>query len=232
MQIHGFNKTTLLDYPKHLAATIFIGSCNYRCPFCHNSSLVLSPHTQPVIPMVEVLSVLKKRKNILEGVCITGGEPTLQKDLPELITSIKELGLKVKLDTNGTNYPMLEYLYTNNMLDYVAMDIKSSKENYGIASGTQSPFLSMVCSSVELLLNSGINYEFRTTVVRELVREEDVLAIGQWLKGANAYFLQAFKDSNTIGSNLNGYTLEEMNHFKELLIPYINNVSLRGIEEL
>lgn len=231
MQIHGFNKTTLLDYPKHLAATIFLGNCNYRCPFCHNASLVLSPGSEPIIPSHEVLSTLKKRKNILEGVCITGGEPTLHKELPDFICSIKDLGLKVKLDTNGTNFSMLEFLYTKDLLDYVAMDIKSSTENYPKASGIDNPYLADVCASVDLLLSMDNNYEFRTTMVKEFIQEEDVIFIGQWLKGAKAYYLQAFKDSDDmIGHNLHGYTLEELKYFKILLEPYITEVSLRGID--
>ncbi|BCN28746.1 anaerobic ribonucleoside-triphosphate reductase activating protein [Anaeromicropila herbilytica] len=231
MQIHGFNKTTLLDYPKHLAATIFLGNCNYRCPFCHNSSLVLSPDSEPTIPEQDVLSILEKRKNILEGVCITGGEPTIHNDLPDFIEQIKSIGLKVKLDTNGTNYSMLEYLIKHHSIDYVAMDIKSSKEHYDRATGISNPQLSSVSSSVNLLLENLIDYEFRTTVVKELVCEKDIISIGQWISGARAYYLQAYKDSpDIIGSNLHGYTLPELKDFVTLLTPYITNVGIRGID--
>lgn len=168
MRIHGFNKTTLLDYPRHLAATIFIGGCNMRCPFCHNSSLVLHPEDVPTISVEDVLSYLSKRKNILEGVCLTGGEPTLYEDeLIELIKSIKALELKVKLDTNGSNPALLKDLIKNRLIDYVAMDIKNSKENYSLSIGIKNYNTNKVNESVEYLLSSQIEYEFRTTIVKE-----------------------------------------------------------------
>jgi pyruvate formate lyase activating enzyme len=135
MQIHGFNKTTLLDYPRHLAATVFLGGCNMRCPFCHNSSLVLHPESVPVIPEEDILSYLLKRKNILEGVCITGGEPTLSSKLPDFIEKIRSLGLKVKLDTNGSRPDVLKKLVNDDLINYVAMDIKNSKEKYSLTTG-------------------------------------------------------------------------------------------------
>ena len=164
MPINGFNKTTLLDYPGKIASTIFLGGCNFRCPFCQNSSLVLSPNKQPVISTEEVLSVLKKRQGILEGVCITGGEPTLDKDLFLLIDKIKELGYPVKLDTNGSHPWILKKLVNNQMIDMVAMDIKSSKESYAKVSGCKNIDLTSICESVEFLLSNVIPYEFRTTV--------------------------------------------------------------------
>lgn len=231
MKIHGFNKTTLLDYPKHLAATIFLGSCNYRCPFCHNASLVLHPDSEPTIPEEEVLATLEQRKNILEGVCITGGEPTLYEELPSFIRRIKSLGLKVKLDTNGTNYSMLKYLIDEQLIDYIAMDIKNSKEHYNISSGVNNSKLEDICSSVDLLLSRKDHYEFRTTMVKDHIHEEDLISIGKWIEHAYAYYLQAFKDSNTLITNgLHGYTLDEMKCFVTLLEPYIKNVSIRGID--
>lgn len=231
MQIHGFNKTTLLDYPKHLAATIFLGNCNYRCPFCHNSSLVLSPETQPVFLENWVLSTLESRKNILEGVCITGGEPTLHKELPDFIRRIKSLDLKVKLDTNGTNFAMINHLIDNHLIDYVAMDIKSSIEHYDKSSGVMNPSLDDVCACVDLLKNGHIDYEFRTTVVKEFINKDDIHSIAQWLQGAKSYYLQAFLDSgDIIGSNLHGYSLEELKAFKTHLDIYIQHVSIRGID--
>ena len=138
MKIHGFNKTTLLDYPEHLAATIFTGGCNFRCPFCHNGGLVLDPDSQPAISEEEVLKFLQKRRGILQGVCITGGEPTLQPDLENFVRKIKEMGYLVKLDTNGSRPEVLKSLLEKGLLDYVAMDIKASEENYARAAGVKS----------------------------------------------------------------------------------------------
>jgi pyruvate formate lyase activating enzyme len=167
MQINGFNKTTLLDYPKHIAATVFIGGCNMRCPFCHNASLVEYVGSQPAISIDEVLDYLKKRKGILEGVCVTGGEPTLYPELPAFISEIKALGFKVKLDTNGTNPAMLKNLSENRLIDYVAMDIKNSKSKYPLTTGMQNIKLDKICDSVSFLLTSQVEYEFRTTIVKE-----------------------------------------------------------------
>ncbi|MCR5792975.1 MAG: anaerobic ribonucleoside-triphosphate reductase activating protein [Lachnospiraceae bacterium] len=237
MRIHGFNKTTLLDYPGHLAATIFLGNCNFRCPFCHNSSLVLSPDALPEIDTTEVLQTLKKRSNILEGVCITGGEPTLQKELPDFIREIKALGLKVKLDTNGTNPKLIDRLFSEELIDYVAMDIKNSRDKYletaGIMSGSSlsNELLSSVMTSVELLMQQDKPYEFRTTIVHELHTKEDIRSIGEWLEGCNAYFLQAYEDSgNTIRPGFTSPSPQELLSYKEILIPFIPNVSIRGVD--
>jgi pyruvate formate lyase activating enzyme len=231
MQIHGFNKTTLLDYPKHLASTIFLGGCNMRCPFCHNSSLVLHPASVPTIPAEEVIAYLTKRKGILEGVCITGGEPTIYPDLIELIKEIKGLGLKVKLDTNGSNPSVLKSLVEDQLIDYVAMDIKNSKENYGLSIGINNYNVSKINESITYLLSSSIDYEFRTTIVKEHHTEEDILSIGQWIKGAKAYYLQSYKDSGEILSpGLSSHTKETLLHFVKLLTPYVPNVKLRGVD--
>lgn len=231
MQIHGFNKFTLLDYPKHLAATIFIGGCNMRCPFCHNASLVLRPHTQPTIDQNDILDYLKKRKNILEGVCITGGEPTLYSDISLFIARIKELGFKVKLDTNGTNPDMIKELTDNGLIDYIAMDIKNSKERYKITSGSNALSIDNIEASVSFLLSNKVEYEFRTTIVNELHTKKDMLSIGKWLNGAKAYYLQAYKDSGDIISpGLTSTSKETLIQYKDILSPYIEHVNLRGID--
>jgi len=232
MQINGFNKLTLLDFPKHLAATIFVGGCNLRCPFCHNASLVLDPTTQPIIPVEEVLKVLTKRIGILEGVCITGGEPTLYSDLPELIRQIKSLGLAVKIDTNGTNPEMIKSLVDHHLIDYVAMDIKNSKEKYGLTSGIADINLDAINESITYLLTEPVDYEFRTTIVKEYHTAEDMRSIGGWITGAKSYFLQSYKDSGDIisGEELNALSKETMKDFVALLTPYINQVSLRGVD--
>jgi pyruvate formate lyase activating enzyme len=231
MQINGFNKLTLLDYPGHLAATVFLGGCNMRCPFCHNASLVVKLSTQPAIPEEEVLAVLSKRRNVLEGVCITGGEPTLYPDLPELAGKIKAMGFKVKLDTNGTNPAMMKALARDHLIDFVAMDIKNSREKYGLTAGIPAIDLGPVEESIAYLLSAPLGYEFRTTVVKEYHTGEDMLSIGQWLKGAEAYYLQAYKDSGDILCPGNtAHSKETMLQFVSLLTPYIKHVSLRGVD--
>lgn len=231
MEIHGLNKLTLLDYPKHLACTIFTGRCNLRCPFCHNAGLVLTPDTEPVWDPITVFSFLEKRRDTLEGVCITGGEPTLQSDLLLFIRKCKELGYLVKLDTNGTRPDVLREALSQNLLDYVAMDIKNCPEQYAKTSGLSAIKFSAIEESIALIRNSGISYEFRTTVVRELHTKENLLAIGEWIKGAPLYALQTFKDSgNLIDPTLSGYSGEEMAEFVKLLQPYFGEVALRGTD--
>ena len=196
MLIQGLNKTTLLDFPGHVAATVFTPGCNMRCPFCHNADMVNG--TLADIGVETILTFLEKRKKVLQGVCITGGEPTLQKELPEFIKRIKELGLLVKLDTNGTNPQMLKSLYIDGLLDYVAMDIKNSYEKYKLTAGTQNVSLDIIRESIFLIQNSEIPYEFRTTVVREFHEPEDIEAICREIHGAEAYYLQSYTDSDNI----------------------------------
>lgn len=230
MQIHGLNKTTLLDYPGHVAATVFTGGCNFRCPFCHNKELVLNPAGQPLIAKQEVLDFLKKRKGIISGVCITGGEPTLQPDLKDFLHEIKETGLRVKLDTNGYRFETLKELAEAGLLDYVAMDIKSSKEGYGNAVGKENIRLAQIEESVSFLIRGKIPYEFRTTVVKELHTEREIRNIGTWLQGCSAYFLQSYEENeNVICPGFHAYNKEELLKFKEILEKYIENVQLRGV---
>lgn len=231
MQIHGLNKTTLLDYPEHVAATVFTGGCNFRCPFCHNAGLVLDPGRQPVISTEEVLSFLQKRKGILTGVCITGGEPTLQKDLGEFIRQIKEMGYLVKLDTNGYRPEVLAQLLEEKLLDYVAMDIKSSPERYGVVAGLDGIDTDVISESVEILKNSGIKYEFRTTVVKELHSKEDFERIAKWLSGSPVLYLQAYRENENVICG--GYTAcgrEEMEEYAKILRTTIRKVEIRGMD--
>lgn len=231
MQIHGLNKTTLLDYPEHVAATIFTGGCNFCCPFCHNGDLALHPGLFPVIAKEEVMAFLKKRKGILSGVCITGGEPTLQPDLVQFIAGIKDLGLLVKLDSNGYRPEVLRELLSEGLLDYVAMDIKNSREKYAVTAGKPDLDVSRIEESVELLKESGISYEFRTTVVKQLHEKADFEAISDWLSGAKAYFLQAYRDNeNVIQKGFSSYTKEELEAFVPILERTIGRVKLRGVE--
>ncbi len=231
MNIYGFNKTTLLDYPGKLAATIFLGGCNFRCPFCHNSSLVFLPDSLEIIKEETIFHTLNARKGILEGICITGGEPTLSPDLCEFITKIKNLGYLVKLDTNGSNPKKLKELVTMGLIDYVAMDIKNTKEKYRSSAGLGSLALPPILESVDYLLSSPVSYEFRTTVVKELHTSKDLFDIGLWIKGAKAYYLQVYEDSeDVINPGYSSYSPKEMHAFCHMLKPYAQTVSLRGID--
>ena len=229
MQILGLNKTTLLDYPEHVAATVFTGGCNFRCPFCHNMDLVLG-EVEPALSTEDFFAFLEKRKGILDGVCITGGEPTLQKDLPDFIRGIRDKGYLVKLDTNGYRPKVLEDLLRENLLDYVAMDIKSSVENYPRVTGMADLDVTGIQESVSLLKSAGIPYEFRTTVVKGLHRIDEFDEIGRWLQGAEAYFLQAFRENEKVpDKSLSSFSEAEMREMKQLAERYIERVELRGI---
>ncbi len=230
MHIAGVQKLTLLDFPGHIACTVFLSGCNLRCPFCHNASLVLSRPDAPAgMDSEELLAFLQKRRGRLQGVCITGGEPTLYPDLPELLRQIHLLGYAVKLDTNGTNPDMLRAVLAEGLADYVAMDIKNSPSRYSETCGGVD-VLDKVKESAALLMQSGIDYEFRTTLVHPLHTREDLTAIGQWLAGAKRYFLQQFVDSgDLIGSGLTPLTEEEMEALRQTVLPYINETTLRGI---
>ena len=231
MKICGLNKTTLLDYPGKVAAVLFLGSCNFRCPFCQNSSLVLHADREPEIPRTEVLAFLKKRQGILEGVCITGGEPTLSDDLEDLIREIRALGYAVKLDTNGSRPYVLKDLVKKGLIDKIAMDIKACPENYGRTSGLLYPDLDSIKESAAFLLEGHVDYEFRTTVVKELHTAQDFHEIGQWLKGAKAYYLQAYKDSEgVLQPGFCSYSPEELEEFRSILLKTIPSVEIRGID--
>lgn len=231
MKIYGLNKTTLLDYPGRVAATIFLGGCNFRCPFCQNSSLVLSPDRQPEIPEEEVLSFLKKRKGILEGVCVTGGEPTLSPELPEFLKKIQDLGYPVKLDTNGSRPQVLKDLASRNLIQMTAVDIKACPNNYPSLCGLVHPDLDSIKETVDFLINGSLDYEFRTTVVRELHTEQDFIQIGQWIAGAKAYYLQAYRDSEQVlQPGFSSYSQKELMYFRDILKRTIPLVELRGID--
>ena len=227
MLIGGFQKMTMLDYPSKVACTIFTYGCNFRCPFCHNATLVIDE--AQLFSESEILSYLNKRKGILDGVCISGGEPLLQKDIFEFIKKVKDLGLLVKLDTNGSYPERLREAIDSGLVDYVAMDIKTSKENYSRVADVNVK-IEDIEKSVKILLENKVDYEFRTTVVRELHTKEDFVKISSWIKGAKRYFLQCFKDNeNLIGNNLSAYTPPELEGFLEVLKGNINEVSLRGV---
>lgn len=229
MIIQGIQKLTLLDYPGKLATTVFLGGCNFRCPFCHNASLVLSPSSKGCMSEDELFEFLESRKGKIAAVCISGGEPTLYSDLPLFISKIKEMGFLVKLDTNGSNTEMIYSLLSDELIDYVAMDIKSSKDGYDEATGGEVD-LDAIEQSVMLLLNSDIEYEFRTTVVRELHTAEHIRDIAEWIRGAKRYYLQTYKDSGDIlgGSEFTAYSKDEMTRLLDLVRPYVQTCGVRG----
>lgn len=236
MKIHGFQKTTLLDYPGHVAATVFTGGCNFRCPFCHNASLVLKPEKQPLIPAEEVLNHLEKRKGILEGVCITGGEPTLERGLKQFMSQCREMGYLVKLDTNGYRPEVLQEIVKEGLTDYVAMDIKASLKNYGVAAGCPNIDTEKIRESIRLLRTSGIACEFRTTAVKGIHSVDEFEEIGKLLSGCSLYCLQTFRESGDIlGQNaaqgsMETFSGQEMEQIAALMGKYVEKVVIRGVE--
>ena len=230
MHIGGMQKLTLLDYPGKVACTVFLSGCNLRCPYCHNPGLVLPDQINaPGMPEADVVSILGQRKGKLDGVCITGGEPTLQPELPGFLEKLRELGYAIKLDTNGTYPGMLKGLLRDGILDYVAMDIKNSPQRYAETCGGVD-ILSKVQESVLLLQDSPTDYEFRTTVWKPLHTEKEMEEIGRWLKGAKRYFLQPFVDSgNLVSGGVQAHTRDELARLRQAMLPYIPNTHLRGI---
>ena len=230
MKICGLQKTTLLDFPGHVAATIFTGGCNFRCPFCHNSDL-LGSDAEVQYTEEDVLKFLAKRKGILEGVAITGGEPTLQPDLREFILRVRELGFRIKLDTNGSRPDVLKSICEEGLIDYVAMDIKTCKERYPELIGIPSANIGSILESVDFLKQGSVPYEFRTTVVKELHETEDFARIGEWISGCPNYYLQNYVDSeNVLVSGFSSHTKEELLLFLETVKPYVGHAELRGVD--
>lgn len=231
MKICGLQKTTLLDYPGHVAATVFLGGCNFRCPFCHNSEL-LGNDAKELLGLDNLLHFLKKRASVLEGVCVTGGEPTLFPDeLESLIRKLRSFGYLIKLDTNGFRPEVLKRLCREKLLDYVAMDIKSSPERYPVVAGVPGLSTDGIAESVFFLMSGDIPYEFRTTVVRELHTADDFANIGAWLKGCSAYYLQNYVESeNVLQPGFTSCNKQELLSFLDILKPFIDHVELRGVD--
>ena len=228
MNVQGYQKLTLLDFPGRTACTVFTGGCNLRCPFCHNAGLVRTPLAEPN-RTDEVLEYLRKRQGILDGVCVTGGEPLLQPDLEDFLRKVKEMGYAVKLDTNGMLPQRLAVILATKLVDYVAMDIKSSPDGYAAATGTDAD-VSAVTDSLSLLRQSGIPYELRTTAVRGLHTEADFRAIGEWLGDVPAYFIQRFVDSGQLlGSGCDAFSPEEMEHLLTTVRKHVPSAQLRGV---
>lgn len=230
LTLAGLQKLTLLDFPGKMACTVFTAGCNFKCPFCHNGSLAKG-ESDNELTTEEVLSFLKKRQGMLDGVVITGGEPLLHKDIIEFIRQIKKLGFLVKLDTNGTNPEMLTQLVNENLLDYVAMDIKSSPENLEKSIGTNKPFLETITKSKDLLLKGKVPYEFRTTVVKGIHSIKEFKKIGEFIKGAENYFLQCYKESPDILSpnGLSAFSKSELKEMLNEVLPFVKSAKLRGV---
>ena len=197
IRFYGLQKLTLLDYPGNMAATVFTGGCNFRCPFCHNRSLVFLNENETEILSDDIVEYVSMRNKVLDGICITGGEPLLHPGLKDFIKKIRNLGLKVKLDTNGSNFDGLKQLVEEKLVDYVAMDIKNCPNKYSETIGMSDFDLSEVEKSKNYLLKNNVDYEFRTTVVKEFHEVDDLKEIGKWIKGAKRYFLQNFEDHGT-----------------------------------
>ena len=227
--IAGLQKMTLLDFPGRVACTVFLGGCDMRCPFCHNAELI-DGTAAPVMDDKELLAFLEKRKGLLDGVAITGGEPTLRKDLPDLFRRIKAMGYPIKLDTNGLHPDRLKALLDEGLVDYVAMDIKNCPEKYAVTAGLETVDLDKIQQSIDLLKNGTVDYEFRTTVVDELHEAEDFEKIGAWIAGARAYYLQAFTDRDTVVfENLHAPSRECMEAYAHTVRKFVPNTALRGI---
>ena len=268
MKIHGLQKMTLLDFPGHVACTVFLGGCDLRCPYCHNYELATGK-APAVMEEEELFSFLAKRTGLLDGVAITGGEPCLHQDLPDLLERIRGMGFAVKLDTNGTHPDMLRAVLSRGLADYVAMDIKNSPGKYALTTGTdrepemgrgsetgrgpetdrgpetgrgpemgwertvnaEPAFVGQIRESVRLLMESGIDYEFRTTVVDELHQTEDFEEIGRWIKGAKRYFLQCFADRDTVPyAGLSAPSKAKLEACAAIVRPFVEDVQIRGID--
>lgn len=230
MLLKGLQKTTLLDFPGKVACTVFTGGCNFRCPFCHNARLVTEQDYTEQISEEEFFSFLKKRMGVLDGVCVTGGEPLLQKDILPFLARIREMGFLIKLDTNGSRPDALRQIIEAQLVDYIAMDLKNCKKKYAITCGLES-YPVEVDESISLIMNSGIEYEFRTTVVRELHTAEDMVSMAYDITGAPRYFLQGFIDSgNLIGEGFSAYSPDEMKELLAQVTPIIPTAALRGVE--
>ncbi|MBE6778818.1 MAG: anaerobic ribonucleoside-triphosphate reductase activating protein [Ruminococcaceae bacterium] len=230
MTLHGLQKMTLLDYPGRVACTLFTFGCNLRCPFCHNAGLVTAPDPSAAIPEEEVLRFLSTRQGLLDGVCVTGGEPLLQPDIADFLAKVKALGFLVKLDTNGCYPQALRRVVEAGLVDYVAMDIKNSPAQYPVTVGLPTFDLAPVEESVRYLLEGHVDYEFRTTVVKELHTTDTVREAARWIAGAPRYYLQAFVDSgNLIGQGLTAPDPEQLRQMVAAAREFVKETALRGV---
>lgn len=230
MNIQGIQKVTLLDFPGKIACTVFVSGCNFRCPFCHNPSLVtVDKNTSPEMSEEDFFAFLAGRTGKLDGVCVTGGEPLLQPDIQSFLRKIRNLGFAVKLDTNGSFPSLLKELLDYGLLDYVAMDIKNAPDCYGPASGLKNPPMKEVEESIRILLSGTVPFEFRTTVVDELHDAPKMKKLAQWICGAPRYYLQEFSDSGDIlRPGLHACSPEKMHALSRAAAEYVPSVKIRG----
>lgn len=231
MLFYGLQKMTLLDFPGKVACTLFTGGCNFRCPFCHNALLVTEFRREDAsMTEEEVLAFLSSRKGRLDGICVTGGEPLMQPDLPDFLQQVKDLGFAVKLDTNGSFPDRLEEILARHLADYIAVDLKNCREKVAATVGLPAFDFAAYEKSIRLLRESGVDYEFRTTVVREYHTVEDIAAAARWIEGAPRYFLQSFVDSgHLIGEGLHAVPKTEMLEMQAAAAPFVGEVALRGV---
>ena len=230
MMLHGLQKMTLLDFPGRVACTVFLGGCDFRCPFCHNYELA-DGSARPVMDEAALMAFLEKRRGLLDGVAITGGEPCLRPDLPDLMRRIRGLGFAVKLDTNGTHPELLNAILREGLADYVAMDIKNSPQKYARTAGLAELDLTPIRRSVALLTEGNVDYEFRTTVVDELHDADDFEAIGAWIAGARRWFMQPFTDRDTVPyGGLHAPSAEKMGAWLGIMRRYVPDSRIRGAE--
>lgn len=230
MNICGLQKLSMVDYPGKLAATVFTGGCNLRCPFCHNALLVTRLNESPRLDTDEVLAFLRSRRSLLDAVVLSGGEPLLQPGAADFLATVKDMGYLVKLDTNGCYPDALEEILSKRFVDYVAMDIKNSREKYSLTVGVPDFDLTPIDESIRLIRESGIDYEFRTTAVRQFHTAADFTAIGRWLRGSKNYYIQNFNDSgNLIGSGMSGFSEDELRSFAGSLTGDFEFIGIRGL---
>lgn len=233
MRITGIQKLTLLDYPGAVACTLFTGGCNFRCPFCHNALLVDPKRVQEEgeLPTEDVLKFLEKRRGVLDGVAITGGEPLLHSDMPEFLRQIKAMGYRIKLDTNGSNPELLRRILQEKLVDRVAMDIKNSPELYAKTIGRDDIDISAIEKSKDMLLKGDIEYEFRTTVVKGLHTKQSLEGAAKWIEGAKEYYLQQFKDSGDLikAEGLSEFDGPEMHELCQAVKKYVPAAEVRGV---
>lgn len=230
MVIHGLQKMTLLDFPGKVACTVFLGWCDFRCPFCHNWELI-DGSAPAELDDEKLTDFLKKRRGLLEGVAITGGEPMLNKDLPELLRKIRKLGYLTKVDTNGNHPEMLREIIDEKLADYIAMDVKNSRERYAQTIGLDKFDISNIEKSIGLIMGSSSDYEFRTTCVEELHDEESFREIGEMIQGADRYFIQKFTDRDTVHfDGLHAPSDDKMRELLDIIRPYVKSAELRGVD--
>lgn len=229
MNIQGLQTLTLLDYPEKTACTIFLGGCDLCCPFCHNAQLI-HPQTSGTVTFQELLAFLEKRQGLLDGICVSGGEPLLHTDLDLLLMEVRKMGYLIKLDTNGTHPEHLNRLLSRNLLDYVAMDIKNAPSKYAQTVGKPDFDITPITESIQILNSAPISSEFRTTVVQEFHELSDFIQIGQWIHGASHYYIQSFIEYGSVPmAGLHAHNKQTLLLFADAIRPYVQQVKLRGI---